>query len=759
MSISERISNISNVNRGKINTELQIKLENSKYMGDAPPRYIFPYEIDSNDNICLPFAYASQTLKLKRPGRQMFPEMKVKFTGTLRPDQADVKKEALSTLSKKGSVIVSCHTGWGKCLGLDTPVLLHSGDIVPVQNIKVGDVLMGDDSLPRNVLSICRGQEQMYKIAPVIGESFTVNESHILSLYISHNKRVVKLTNNFTAIWFNHEHCKLSCKMFNTITEAQHFLDNTNSPNVIDIEVRKYLKLSPAIKHILKCYKVGVEFTEKQVYIDPYILGSWLGGAVLTEPVIQVLYGNDVFSTMLQKYDIRREHKHIPPEYLHNSRNIRLQVLAGLLDTEPSNTYEITQSNKTLADNILYLARSLGFAAYIKEIKNKCMHEGTTGTYHTVSIYGKNVADIPVRLGGKKYLQNQPTNNTLVNSFVIVPIDDKDYYGFTIDGNHRFLLGDFTVTHNTISTINLAATIGFKTLVIVNKIVLIKQWTESINTFCPDAKVCKLTAKSQPEDADFYIMNAQNIEKMGKDFFKYIGLVVVDEAHMIMAETLSKSLQFINPRYLIGLTATPYRPDGLNILLELYFGSHKIIRKLWRKHTAFKIETGFKPKVELTANGKLNWNSILESQANSIERNELIVKIIKHFPERTFLVLTKRVIQGNYLVKRLEDIGVHVTSLIGSNQEYDPDARVLVGTGQKVGVGFDHKKLDTLMLAADFEEYYIQYMGRVFRTEESTPIIFDLVDNNGILKKHFDTRRNVYQEHGGTVKNFNCSSL
>jgi superfamily II DNA or RNA helicase len=75
-------------------------------------------------------------------------------------------------------------------------------------------------------------------------------------------------------------------------------------------------------------------------------------------------------------------------------------------------------------------------------------------------------------------------------------------------------------------------------------------------------------------------MNATNIEKMGRKFFEGIGLVICDEVHLLVAETLSRSLQYLCPRYLIGLSATPYRLDGLNILLDLYFGEDKIIREM-----------------------------------------------------------------------------------------------------------------------------------------------------------------------------------
>jgi len=309
------------------------------------------------------------------------------------------------------------------------------------------------------------------------------------------------------------------------------------------------------------------------------------------------------------------------------------------------------------------------------------------------------------------------------------------------------------------TSMKLACDIGLKTLIIVNKLILIKQWDEGIKTFCPSASVQKITSRSKKDDCDFYIINAQNVEKMGKSFFSDIGTVIVDEAHLIMAETLSRCLQWVHPRYLIGLTATPYRMDGLNSLLDMYFGKYKIARTLWREHIAYKVSTGFKPTVEQTANGRVNWGVVLDSQANDEERNELIIKLLKYYSNRNFLVLTKRVSQGEYLLKRLEEEEEDVTSLLGSNQEYKVSSRILVGTSSKIGVGFDHPKLDALLLAGDVEQYFVQYLGRVFRTKDVKPIIVDLVDDYSLLTKHFNTRRKIYQDHGGEVKNFDMNLL
>jgi superfamily II DNA or RNA helicase len=271
------------------------------------------------------------------------------------------------------------------------------------------------------------------------------------------------------------------------------------------------------------------------------------------------------------------------------------------------------------------------------------------------------------------------------------------------------------------------------------------------------SRIQKLTSKSKFDDTcDFYIMNAINVPKMGKNFFKQIGTCVVDELHLIMAEGLSKSLQIISPRYLIGLSATPYRNDGLDGLINFFFGEDKIVRKLYRKHIVYKVDTGLKIDMEITeSTGKVNWGAVLKTQSDNKERNDLIIRIVQHFKDRNFLILCKRVEQANYFIKNLKEKGEFVDSLVGSKQEFDRESRILVGILSKVGTGFDWSKSDALMLACDLESFFIQSLGRVFRAKDNIPIVFDILDSNPILIKHYKTRLETYKECGGTVKSFN----
>lgn len=307
----------------------------------------------------------------------------------------------------------------------------------------------------------------------------------------------------------------------------------------------------------------------------------------------------------------------------------------------------------------------------------------------------------------------------------------------------------------TATSINIACSIKLKTLIVVNKIILIKQWKESILKFAPMALVQIVDTKCDfNDDCDFYIINGQNICKKSYDFFNNIGLVIVDELHLLTAEKLSEFMTYVYPRYLIGLSATAYRNDEMDVLIPLFYGDTKIVREISQKHIVYKVVTDIEMKGEITESGKMNWSSILDSQADNEERNQLIINIVKHFKDRNFLILVKRVKQGKLLVDKLIEENEHVTSLLGSNQTFDKDARILIGTGQKISTGFDHPKMDTLLLAVDCRDYFSQTLFRVFRRRDIEPIIFDILDKNPILFKHYLERREIYLKHGGVIKEF-----
>ena len=304
-----------------------------------------------------------------------------------------------------------------------------------------------------------------------------------------------------------------------------------------------------------------------------------------------------------------------------------------------------------------------------------------------------------------------------------------------------------------ILSLYLASLIKLPTMIIVHRIMLIEQWDESIkNNFSNDIRIGRYDTIE--DECDICIINVINIPKVPEYILNKFGLVIIDECHLISTEQFSKSLQYLLPRYCIGLSATPYRNDGMDKIMDLYLGKERIVRSLRVKHLVYQIKTKFEPPVVLTKTGQVDWGKIIEAQSEHIERNEMIVNIACHIRDRHILILCKRCNHVFQLYEALCERGEHVAKLTGSDKDFDKTCRILIGTTSKIGVGFDFNVLDTLILGSDIEEYYIQYLGRIFRRPDVEPVIFDIVDKNTILKNHFRTRKTVYQEIGGEIRKF-----
>ena len=307
----------------------------------------------------------------------------------------------------------------------------------------------------------------------------------------------------------------------------------------------------------------------------------------------------------------------------------------------------------------------------------------------------------------------------------------------------------------TITTLSLSSKIGLKTLIFVNRVILIDQWIRSIKSFYEENVKIQLLTANNPieEDADFYIMNAINTEKRSADDFKHIGLLIVDECHLMITTVFVRALSYVSPRYLIGLSATPFRPDGLDILLDIYFGTDRIVREMYRKHTVYKVNTNIEIVGEQDEKGTLIWNSVIQQQVANESRNLFISELCSFFESRSILILCKRVQQVETLYNLISP-SVLCATLKGNENTFNEEARILIATVSKVGVGFSFDKLDMLILACDLKEYYLQFVGRVFRRPDTVPIIIDIVDKNPVLNRHFKSRLQVYRDCGGTVYDF-----
>lgn len=429
---------------------------------------------------------------------------------TLRPDQM----ACIEALLKNTRGIVKSGTG---CHRAGQLVMMANGRRIPVEDIRVGDILRGDatedtyedgdGSSLRTVLSLCRGTDLMYEIRPVKGEPFVVNGDHVLSL-----------------------------------VRTRKSSSDADAGTVVDVTVKEYLAWKPARRHLYKLYRTGVTTWlryEASPSFSPWLLGILLGDGTLTRKRVWVTTADfEIVSKLRQcaqdlgmklvHYGIddprcptygfvghRRgraghnwlyeqmvyyrldgttsETKFIPDDFLFADVDDRRALLAGLLDSDGSlqgNCYDFVTKSSRLADNVLFLARSLGLAAYMTPCVKKDQH-GTPGNYFRLNISGDFTGVVCV-LARKRAAVRRQKKSVLRTGFTVRQVSDRPepYYGFTLDGNGRYLLGDFTVTHNSGKTEIYCAALrylyeerGWKSIVVVPKKGLLHQTAERFEKY------------------------------------------------------------------------------------------------------------------------------------------------------------------------------------------------------------------------------------------------------------------------------------
>ena len=500
----------------------------------------------------------------------------------LRPYQERAVSELSNELTRVDSCMFQLATGGGKCLSAGTKILMYDATIKNVEDVVVGDILMGDDSTPRTVLSTTSGEEMMYEVIPVKGDPYTVNESHILSLRMTGVKSVC----------------------------------GYNPGEVVNISVSEYLLKNDTFKHCAKGYRVPIDFDGQgdELLMEPYYLGIWLGdghsdrNAVTSadQPVIDYLYdyanrnglkirvesqksncaiyhlkdaGSGRVSrwrkVFAHKYDLFKN-KHIPIEYLRASREVRLELLAGLIDSDghyDGKAIDYVCVNEKLIDGIIFLVRSLGLACYKKQVNKTCYNNGVVGLYYRISISG-NLEIIPSKKW-KITLRGQ-RKNVLNVGIRVREVGIGKYYGFEIDGNRLFVLGDFTVTHNTVVLSAIAQRFNSKSnkpvVIIVHRSELLAQTRKTLYDW--------YGIVVQPIDANtptiapsqVYVAMVETLaRRISKPYFsslmKDAGLVIIDEAHIGNFEKLFKHF----PSALrVGFSATPISAVKSNPLKNHY---------------------------------------------------------------------------------------------------------------------------------------------------------------------------------------------
>jgi DNA-directed RNA polymerase beta subunit len=391
-----------------------------------------------------------------------------------------------------------------ECFDPETPILMWDGTSKRAGNIMIGDVLVDDLGNPTTVRTTCSGFKNMYDVIPDKCNfmKHRVTDNHILCLKIRGHKLIAQANRKdrkYTHMvkFLNRKENKIQERYFATLKEAEDFVNSFDDDDTLDITIENYLKLNKTTKDHLVLFKVeGIHWQKKDVEMDPYLLGLWLGDGLSAGTGFSLNYKTD-FETLaywenwaqeneaiitkdnrygfsiaskknkeaaiaglcnrveeaplkkyLRKYNLLNN-KHIPNEYLTNDRETRLKVLAGLIDTDGSVRAEgreirICQgpANYRIIDDAYTLAMSLGFSCGVKEGKSQWTDEKSGdkkfSTYKELTITGHKIYEIPTLLPRKKLapIENETqllrSKSFMCSKFNLVEVGIGPYVGWQL---------------------------------------------------------------------------------------------------------------------------------------------------------------------------------------------------------------------------------------------------------------------------------------------------------------------------------------
>ncbi len=675
----------------------------------------------------------------------------------LRPYQQEFLQAVRRDFREHQHLLGVAATG---CHARGTPILMSDGSTKNVEDIAVGDQLMGPDSRPRQVLRLIRGSGRLWRIIPTKGEPFVINEDHILTLVRT-----------------------------NDGMEARQHL----SGYIKDVCFRDWLGWNKTQKHLYKLFRVPVTFhgTTNQS-IDPYFLGILLGDGCLkrqisvTKPDPEILkvceaqakleggsirvqsapgrcptyffrHAPKLKQKLIRKglYGIGSAEKFIPQEYKTGRKNDRLELLAGLLDTDGhycGKQYDYISKSKRLSNDLAFVARSLGLAAYVSECEKGCQN-GFVGTYWRVSISG-DLHRIPCRIPRRQASTRKQIKDVLRTGLRAEPIGEGEFFGFTLNDDGRYLLGDFTVTHNSGKTI-LASELmrGWpgNCLFLADAQELVRQNADKYLSYAGEfAGVEMGDSQAQPGDR-VVIATTQSIcrrlDKWPRDYF---SLIVVDECHRntIGAMAAQVLLHFESAKVL-GVTATPFRSDRRQLgsfyeKISVEIGLPRLIREGWLSRIVIKsVPLPVDLSAVRTRGGDYDEGDLGDAIVPHLRQAARL--IAEHAAGRKTVAFLPLIATSKAFVEACREVGIRAVHVEGKEREglraYERGEFDLVSNASLLSTGWDHPATDCVFILRPTKSLSLfqQMVGRGTRIAEGKEnlLLLDplfLTDDHTLIK-------------------------
>jgi superfamily II DNA or RNA helicase len=612
--------------------------------------------------------------------------------------------------------------------------MLYSGEIRAVQDIAMGDLLMGDDGTPRRVLSLARGRERMYSVEEAWkhgNSQYVVNESHILSLRT----------------------------------------DPLNPASVVDIPLMELI--GEGGYNGYWGFRTGCIDTsrrsDKETQHDKYV---------------RVLYAEHMYGQTVHDYKkVLLE----MPNILAYDAFTRRSVLAGVVDSENcicnNNMYIVNIRNQDVADALVFLVRSLGLYAFSEKkydsyymvnfrVDKNVPIQSINKLYRAKPSYDRFSSKYDDEYEMDKYEEFEAWADAGSYPIKIRCVGEDDYYGFEIDGNRRFVLGDFSVTHNTVLTLNILTKIAKKTLILVQRESLADQWVERIQQFIPKARIGRIQgAKVSVDNCDIVLGMLQSIsmKEYPDSIFESFGFVVIDEVHHISSEVFSRALFSVVTKYMLGLSATMERADKTTYVFKMFLGdivyedpkelTHEVKVRAITYESPEDVEYN---KMVYDFRGNTQNSTMVAKLCAYNPRTEFIIRVIQDLLVETgskpedgaakIMILAQQKKLLGYIMDAITKRGIATAGYYMGGMKpvalkESETKQIVIGTYAMAQEGLDIKSLTTLVMATPMVNIE-QAVGRIMRVSGIKPVVVDMVDSHKNFQNQWRRRRVFYKKAG-----------
>lgn len=306
-----------------------------------------------------------------------------------------------------------------------------------------------------------------------------------------------------------------------------------------------------------------------------------------------------------------------------------------------------------------------------------------------------------------------------------------------------------TAFGKTFTAVNCISKLKLKTLIVVNRDSLVKQWKKQCQDYFPENTVGLLQGQTRELDADIIITTVQTISlksELSETLLNSlkIGILIIDEIHTISADKFIKVLFKSNMPVRIGLTATLERIDCKEQLVIQHLSNLNQIKHVKKQQETMVhfVKTGYPfTVIPNEFSDKMNYSLMLNKLSLDESRNNLIVEEIKKYigSENHILVVSDRISQLEYLHSFFKDISTICTS----KTKPDFTKQIVFGITSIVGTGLDIPTLNVLVFAMP-KKNIVQILGRVFRKKHPQVHILDFIDSSGIGYSQSKKRKEQY---------------